>query len=299
MKKQLWMVLMVASGVGLCSAQEGLKADAAGEPGAESLTEKAPWRISGGLLYRNYLYEHDAFQLRAPSGNDLGDAWENGDTSGSGYGFRAQIGRGDGQLNIEFLKSEFDFSNSPKGGHQAIGTTSRDLEMTWQQIRGRNEQSEWGSALGFRYIGSQKDVEVTERSRHYEDNFDVTWMLLVGGYNGRWEPFGTSLLEFHGKINFMLGDVSGKARSGKDVNWSDGVPSETYGEKHSLGYGANASFGMDVAVTKRVTLSIDYLREWLYSFDSTDTGIVVFPDNSDALFIENQHAVVGCLSYRF
>ena len=37
----------------------------------------------------------------------------------------------------------------------------------------------------------------------------------------------------------------------------------------------------------------------MYSFDATDTGIVVFPDNNDALFIENHHAVVGTLNYLF
>jgi hypothetical protein len=70
-------------------------------------------------------------------------------------------------------------------------------------------------------------------------------------------------------------------------------------EEYSLAYGARASFGVDVAITKRVRLTIDYLREWLYSFDAKDSGIVVFPDNSDALFVENQHAVLASLNYLF
>ena len=66
-----------------------------------------------------------------------------------------------------------------------------------------------------------------------------------------------------------------------------------------MAYGARASFGVDIAITKRVRLTVDYMREWLYSFDSTDTGIVVFPDNSDALFIENHHALVASVNYLF
>ena len=41
------------------------------------------------------------------------------------------------------------------------------------------------------------------------------------------------------------------------------------------------------------------MREWLYSLDGTDTGTVIFPDNNDALFIENHHAVMATLTYLF
>jgi hypothetical protein len=171
--------------------------------------------------------------------------------------------------------------------------------MSWSQIRGRNNQAEWGSTLGFRYLGMQKDVEVTEGSMTVDGSGNVNWLMLLGGYNGNWRPFDTPVVQAHGAIIFFLGEADGTARSGFDDNWEDGIVAEEYSDEYSLAYGARASFGVDIAMTKRVRVSVDYMREWLYSFDATDTGIVVFPDNHDALFIENQHSVMAVLNYLF
>jgi len=269
------------------------------EPGASLTQESTPWNISAGLIYKNWLYEHDALQQRVPASSDNADEWENGDTDGSGWGLHFKIGKGDGHLNVVIVKSDFSFELTTSGFRHQIETVARDFELSWSQIRGRNNQAEWGSTLGVRYLGMQKDVKVTEGRMTVDGSGNMNWLLLLGGYDGNWRPFDTPTFQMHGFLHFFLGEVDGTARSGSDENRTDGKVSETYGNEYSLAYGARALFGVDVALTRNIRLMVDYMREWLYSFDATDTGIVVFPDNSDALFIENHHAVVASLNYIF
>lgn len=300
MRRCVWIAAAMAVGVGLCRGQDasrdGYMADGAG---SELMQEANPWRISGGFIYKNWLYEHDAMQKRVPESSELSDEWEEGDTDGNGWGFQAAVGRGEGKLNVRFMKSDFDYLLVFPGGRHEIDTIARDFELSWSQIRGHNDQAEWGSTLGFRYLGLQKDVTVTEGAMTVDGSGDTKWLLLLGGYDANWRPFDTPIFQVHGFLHFFLGEADGTARSGSDENWQDGVVSETYGNESSLAYGARASAGLDVALTRRVRVSVDYMREWLYSFDSTDSGIVVFPDNEDALFIENHHAVVASLNYLF
>lgn len=300
MKRYIWLTVAMMSGASLCAAQDLVRMDAAEGVGADLVMQDAsPWRVSMGLIYKNWLYEHDALQQRVPATSDLANEWEEGDTDGSGWGLQAKIGKGDGHLNVVFMKSDFAFELLTVGARQQVDTVARDFELSWSQTRGRNDQAEWGSTLGFRYLGMQKDVEVTEGTMKVDGSGNMNWLMLLGGYDGNWRPFDTPTFQAHGFIHFFLGEVKGTARSGSDENWTDGVVSETYNNEYSLAYGARASFGVDVAITKDVRLTVDYMREWLYSFDATDTGIVVFPDNSDALFIENHHAVLMSLNYLF
>jgi hypothetical protein len=300
MKRYIWLTVAMMGGASLCLAQDLAKTETMAEgAGAESMQEANPWMISGGLIYKNWLYEHDALQQRAPAGSVHGDDWEQGDTDGSGWGLQTHIGRGDGRLNASFIKSDFKYELRPVGGFHKIDTIARDFELSWSQIRGRNEQAEWGSELGLRYLGMQKSVAITEGNDYAEESGNINWLMLLGGYHGNWRPFDTPMFQAHGSLLFFLGEAKGTSISGKDEEWTDGTISEVPVEEYSLAYGARASFGVDVAITKRVRLTIDYLREWLYSFDAKDSGIVVFPDNSDALFVENQHAVLASLNYLF
>ena len=108
MKRLIWMTAMVAGGVSLCAAQDTTKTEATNEgTGAELAQEAVPWRIEGGLLYKNWLYEHDALQQRAPTATHGASDWENGNTSGSGAGLQTRIGRGDGTFDVAFTKSDF------------------------------------------------------------------------------------------------------------------------------------------------------------------------------------------------
>jgi hypothetical protein len=294
---------MLAGMAGLCAAQEAATS-AAPETDTELPQAAAPWKITGGLVYKNWLYEHDALQQRRPLSAKNAEEWERGDTDGSGTGIQVKIGRGDGWLDLAFTKSGFDYALTPQnaglpaGAAHRIRTTARDLEAAWWQYRDRNNQAEWGSVVGFRYQGMQKEVDIVENSVTNSGSGNINWLMLEGGYHGNWRPFDTPVFQLRGSLLFFLGEAEGSARSGGDTNWTDRV-SETYPEQYSLGYGARASAGMDIGITKRLRLAIDYVREWLYSFDSTDTGIVVFPDNSDALFIENQHALEISLNYEF
>ncbi|MEI6167575.1 MAG: hypothetical protein WCS52_10295 [bacterium] len=299
MKKVIWMTMIVAGSVSLCVAQEKTKQDANSDLGEVAQEAATPWRISAGVLYKNWLYEHDALQQRGPTTSKGGEDWENGSTSGNGAGLQMKVGRGDGTLDVSFVKSDFTYEYTHPNAKQSIDTVSRDFEVTWSQITGRNNQAEYGTIMGFRYMGMQKDDMITEGSTMVEGGGNMNWLMLEGGYTGSWRPFETPLFQAHGSVLFFLGEASGTARSGMDTNWVDGVVSETYSDQYSLAYGGRASFGVDVSITKRVWVSIDYMREWLYSFDSTDTGIVVFPDNSDALFIENHHAVMASINYVF
>ena len=301
MKKIIWMTMIMMGGVSLCPAQEKTKPDAGSDAMIAEASQEAPtpWRVSGGLLYKNWLYEHDAIQQRGPTTAKGGEDWENGSTSGNGSGVQMKVGRGDGVLDVSFVKSDLQYEFKKPKYSQTIDTISRDFEATWALINGRNNQAEYGTVIGFRYLGMQKNATVTENGVTGEGNGNVTWMMLEGGYTGNWRPFDTPTFQAHGSILFFLGEASGTARSGMDTNVTDGVFSETYSDQYSMAYGARASFGVDVSITKRVWLSVDYMREWLYSFDATDSGIVVFPDNSDALFIENHHAVMASLNYVF
>jgi hypothetical protein len=299
-KRYIWLTVAMVGGVSLCSAQDLAKTEGmADETGTEIIQEASPWRVSGGLIYKNWLYEHDALQQRAPAGTVHGDDWEQGDTDGSGWGLQTHIGRGDGRLNASFIKSDFKYELRPVGGFHKIDTVARDAELSWSQIRGRSEQAEWGSELGVRYLGMQKSASLSEGQRTIDASGNVNWLMLLGGYNGNWRPFETPMFQAHGSLLFFLGEAKGTALSGRDDSWTDGDISEIPVEEYSLAYGARASFGVDVAMTKRVVLTIDYMREWLYSFDAKDSGIVVFPDNSDALFIENQHSLSASLKYLF
>ena len=299
MKTVIWMTMMVAGSVSLCAAQEKTKPDTSSDLGDVAQEVATPWRISAGVLYKNWLYEHDALQQRGPTTSKGGEDWENGSTSGNGSGLQMKVGRGDGTLDVSFVKSDFKYIFSKPDAKQEIDTVSRDFEVTWSLITGRNNQAEYGTIIGFRYLGMQKDDTITERSAMVEGGGNMNWLMLEGGYTGSWRPFETPLFQAHGSLLFFLGEASGTARSGMDTNWVDGVISETYSDQYSLAYGGRASFGVDVSITKRVWVSVDYMREWLYSFDSTDTGIVVFPDNSDALFIENHHEVMASVNYVF
>jgi hypothetical protein len=296
------MAAMAAGLTRLCVAQE----DAGVAEGAAQASLLMPpgaseWRLSAGLVYQNHLYEHDALQQRQPLYGENAGEWENGDTSGGGIGVRAIVGRGEGWLDVTYIKSDYTFNYEPVGGEHTIETISRDLSLAWWQIRGRREYSAWGSVLGFRYCNLQKDITITEdhTTFHSPSSFENVWLMFEGGYFGHWYPFQTPVFQVRGGANFLLGEASGWARGGSDTNWTDAVVSETYDQENSLAYGANYHIGVAVVISSQLEATFDYKREWLYSFDATDTGLVVFPDNDDALFIENQHTLTAALSYLF
>lgn len=276
-----------------------------------------PWIITLGPATEFFTYEHDALQQRKDSEFDSTgqDDWREGRTSGSGWGLRMTASRGkdQGSANLVFLTSKYDFdlnvpANSPNfgknnttGGSEHINTDRRDLDLTWYQPSGSEDRGDWGWKIGLRYLGTSKGFTIEEGDASLDQSGQINWYLLQSGYAGTYWPFGRDVIvDVHGEINALFGQVEGISRTGSDAGY-DGQIDETYSSKSSLGYGANALLGVDVKPFKdrNIRVSLDYRREWLYSFDSTDTGIIVFPDNTDALFIENSYSVRASLNFGF
>jgi hypothetical protein len=157
-----------------------------------------------------------------------------------------------------------------------------------------SENGDWGWALGVRRIDTESDITIFEQGRERKrtriEDAETTWQLLSGGYFGLWRPMGQPYFTFYGFINGLFGEADGTARVGNDEKLN-GVTSEQYEKNSSLAYGLNAGFGGVLSYKGWVGVGADYGREWLYSFEATDSGTVVFPDNNDALFIENQHVI--------
>ena len=307
MKRYIWLVAIVIGTGGLCFGQDVAKTTELqeGDNGTDIPREETPWQISAGLVFMNWPYEQSAMQHRSDASLHGANDWEQGDSGGKGWGLQTRVGRGDGHLDVKYLKADLTYLITPPGGRHRIDTIGRELEVSWTQTRGRDSNSDWGSIVGFRYLSTQSDVQITEGigsvtgSVSLAGTAAITWLALMAGYEGNWQPFQTPTLQVHGSTVALLGEASGLSRSQSDTNWNDRVYGETYGKRYSLGYGARLSFGVDVSITRQLQLSVDYMREWLYSFNGTDTGTVIFPDNNDALFIENRHAVMATLTYLF
>ena len=123
----------------------------------------------------------------------------------------------------------------------------------------------------------------------------VEWDVLQAGYFGEWTPL-LGWLYFFGDIGGRFGEVEGICRRGSDANWKDGRIREGYIVDSSLAYGAYASLGIGVQY-RGFSADVAYRRSWLYSFDATESGTVVFPDNDDALFIQNDGGFEFRLGY--
>ena len=276
-----------------------------------------PWTITVGPAVEFFTYEHDAIQQRSDSKFDNAnqDAWREGHTSGDGWGLRltATRGKDQGIANLTFLtsKSTYDLdvpagspnygANNTAGGSQHIDTERRDFDVSWYQPSGSEERGDWGWTMGIRYLGTIKDFDVEEGDAKLEQNGQVNWYLLRAGYAGTYWPFGRDVVfDVHGGLDALFGQVEGISRTGGDSGY-DGQIDESYSTKASLAYGATGLLGVDVKPFRQrdIRLSLDYRRDWLYSFDSTDTGIIVFPDNTDALFIENTYSVRASLCFAF
>jgi hypothetical protein len=138
---------------------------------------------------------------------------------------------------------------------------------------------------GYLQMQSDKWMEIVENRVRVPGKGEVDWRLLQVGYFGRWNPV-FPWLYFFGDIGGRFGEVEGICRRGSDTNWKDGAIREGYIKDSSIAYGAYAGLGIG-AVYRGFMADVAYRRSWLYSFDATDSGTVVFPDNDDALFIQN------------
>lgn len=321
MRKHIWMLALVVSVLGLASAALAQEDLPVGEDVA--LEPEEPYVVTAGLLHRIYVFNHSSLQRRSDMEFDNAEDYRDGDTDGSGWGLVYSIGRGTGNAVVTFLSTDYNYEllytaggevgsevdnvdagspdvdpAVPAGGHR-IETQRRDLDLVWQEVSGNNSRGFWGWKVGYRYVGVNNDITLAEQgTRAVNDTGDITWHLLQGGYFGTLDAFGAKYVSIHGGLNGFLGEASGLARSGNDT-LNNGVISERYNDEYSVAYGSEMRGAVTIHFLKNLNMTIDYSREWLYSFKATDTGTVVFPDNNDALFIENSERVTGTLAYIF
>ncbi|MDZ4197710.1 MAG: hypothetical protein U1E27_00330 [Kiritimatiellia bacterium] len=269
----------------LCGAQSYV--DAAWEnatPPAE------PIRVSLRLGAENLSHTHDALQHRADYTDQTRQHWQNGAKDGDGLRLSLHLRQGADELEVSIrrLNYEFDRSYNAANRHQ-VDTKRTDWDVLYRHAKeGRDapgERNVWGWAAGIRYMGTEKRVQLQESASRKDVRGDIHWKLLQGGYWGSWRPAAWNVQLF-GALNFLLGEVDGMTRHGNDRGL-DGRIKEAHRNDQGLAYGMNMSFGVGADFLRYAHARVGYRREWLYSFQATDSGIVVFPDNDDALFIEN------------
>lgn len=269
----------------------------------EGLVKKeAPFEVTLGLNWRAYLFEHSALQTRSDRENDHSEDWRKGNTDGSGWGVILSVERLTSKIEGSITASSYDYDLKLGGLRHSIETDRRDLDLNWQEQTGHSERGRWGWLLGVRYITLDEQYRIEERKNGkgraevLDDNGDIQWFMAQAGYWGDIQPFQRPFMKIYGNARLLLGEARGTARFGSDGDPNDGNIEEHYDDEYSVSYGLNGTLGVAFRIRQSVGLNLEYTREWLYSFESTGSGIVVFPDNNDALFIESWHGVAGYLT---
>ena len=267
------------------------------------LEEKKKEPVSVSLVGRAaYLsHAHDALQHRADYSDESRRHWQDGKVSGDGWGATLTLRNHPHALTLRRESLESTFKATPPGVFHKVESERDDWEILyWHTQEGRDEIGEtgaWGWQVGVRHIGSRKSISLRELSRRLEQSGTVTWKTLQGGYWGVFRPVAWRARIF-GAIHFLFGEVDGLARLGNDTE-RDGKISETYRNDQGLAYGMAIDVGVGIDLLKYAVVNFGYRRDWLYSFQATDSGVVVFPDNDDALFIENLSSLYAEIGVRF
>lgn len=264
--------------------------------------KKDKWMIDAETFLLNYGYAHDALQHRTDDDEDGNNDWSSSDSSGDGYGIRFTVswdGEGSALLTFQSSETTYDDTDEAGGSHQ-INNDLFNGQIEWQQVTDTGKDWHRGWKAGLRYLSEDKDVSITEAYGRTVRSFDAStsWKLVSGGYFFDWRPFGRWVRVIC-EAGALFGDVEGDCREGRDESWTDGRISEEYQEADSLAYGANVGMTVYADIHPRVSLGVGYRREWLYSFDATDSGMAMYPDNNDALFISNGDYVTANLVLRF
>lgn len=254
--------------------------------------EKPPVVAGLQLRWASITHAHDAVQHRADYTDKTRRHWQQGNADGTGWGLTLSLRQGPGELTLRYDHLSHDFETSkPRSttNFHRVKTRRDDGELLyWHTREGKDEVGEkgaWGWLVGARHITSRKEISIRESAAKLETEGDIIWKLLQGGYWGVYRPAAWHARLF-GALAFQFGEVDGISRNGNDTTW-DGRIRETYRDDQGLAYGMSLWLGLGLDFLKYFHLDLGYRREWLYSFQSTDSGVVVVPDNDDALFIEN------------
>lgn len=264
----------------------------------DDLMPEEEWSISLGTVNKTYLDYHSALQHRADDVEDASKNYRDGNVDGRGWGIQFNAEKGGGAAFVTYLKTdvEYEYHDPGNGGSHRIESDRRDVYALWQQQAGENQKAVWGWMAGFRYIGLDNKMRIIEGSADRIDTGEINWYMISAGYFGEIHPFGGDYVIAYGSINALVGEVSGMARTGTDSDY-DGAINDTYEDEYSVAYGAAGNIGASMALTGWLHLGVEYNRQWLFSFSAVDNddSVLVFPDNNDALFIENHQGLSGFL----
>lgn len=249
-----------------------------------------PFEIFLGVGTRVYMFQHSALQTRSDRQVDSSEEWRDGDVNGNGWGLQLGVARKSTRISGTLVSSDYDYKLRKEGLHHDIQTERRDFDLIWEEVSGQSERARWGWLLGVRYITLDERFTVRENRDRLDKTGSVEWFLAQAGYWGAIQPFYRKFMNIYGGTRVFLGEAEGIARSGSDLAINGDVE-QTYLDDYSLAYGWDFTVGLSLRIRDTIGIHAEYFRHYLYSFESTDSGIVVFPDNSDALFIDEVHGV--------
>jgi hypothetical protein len=249
-----------------------------------------PFEISLGVGTRVYMFQHSALQTRSDRQVDSSEEWRDGNVDGNGWGLQLGVARKSTRISGTLVSSDYDYELNKGKLHHFIQTERRDFDLIWEELSGQSERARWGWLLGARYITLDERFRIAEDKKRLDDTGSVEWFLAQAGYWGGIQPFYRKFMNIYGGTRVFLGEAEGIARSGSDKA-IDGKIEQKYIDEYSLAYGWDFTVGLSLRIREVVGVHAEYFRHYLYSFESTDSGIVVFPDNSDALFIDEVHGV--------
>lgn len=255
-----------------------------------------PFELFLGVGTRVYLFQHSALQTRMDRQVDSSNEWRDGDVNGNGWGLTLGVARKSTRISGTLVSSDYDYKLRKDKLRHDIQTERRDFDLIWEEVSGQSERARWGWLLGARYITLDERFTIVEDRKRLDKTGSVEWFLAQAGYWGAIQPFYRKFMNVYGSTRVFLGEAEGIARSGSDKA-IDGKIDQTYKDDYSLAYGWDFTVGLSLRIRDTVGVHAEYFRHYLYSFDSTDSGIVVFPDNSDALFIDEVHGVHLYLSF--
>lgn len=255
-----------------------------------------PFETFLGLGTRGYMFHHSALQTRTDRQDDDHEEWRDGNLDeGDGWALQLGVARKTSRIVGTLVSSDYGYSLVKSGLEHTIKTDRRDFDLAWEEMTGESERGQWGWLLGVRYTTLDERMRIEEGRDAVEVKDDVTWFLAQAGYWGGIHPFYRDFLKLYGSTRLFIGEAEGVARSGSDTA-IDGNVEQSYDDEFSIAYGWNFNGGVAMRIRDSIGIHIEYYREWLYSFESVDSGIMVFPDNNDARFIDASHGVQAYVS---
>ncbi len=252
--------------------------------------DTSTYKISAKYVRREYDECHTALENRYDYDDSSIEDWNAGNYRGSADGFRLAVSKDDrGEFFFQLLFDDYDYNWTSPESHHLVYSEGTELQTGWRQTAEAWDNGRWGWTVAYYRSDSEKDMDTREGSvTRIANDRDITWNMGQAGYFGEWNPL-TEYVDFFGEVGLRFGEAEGIARRGNDTNWKNGRISEGYIEESSLAYGAHFRIGAGVNY-KGVFVDASYYMSWMYSFDETDSGTIVFPDNDDALFIQNDRA---------